>query len=54
MNGSRYYGVRVEGAKFGVGFGSAASGPAEATVEAISASSRSAEAGLFGMMTRIR
>jgi hypothetical protein len=23
MNGSRYYGVRVEGAKFGVGFGSA-------------------------------
>jgi len=25
MNGSRYYGVRVEGAKFGVGFGSASS-----------------------------
>ena len=23
MNGSRYYGVRVEGAKYGVGFGSA-------------------------------
>src|ERR1700730_17307042 len=23
MNGSRYYGVRVEGAKFGMGFGSA-------------------------------
>ena len=23
MNGSRYYGVRVEGAKFGIGFGSA-------------------------------
>jgi len=23
MNGNRYYGVRVEGAKFGVGFGSA-------------------------------
>jgi hypothetical protein len=23
MNGCRYYGVRVEGAKFGVGFGSA-------------------------------
>jgi hypothetical protein len=23
MNGNRYYGVRVEGAKYGVGFGSA-------------------------------
>jgi hypothetical protein len=23
MNGSRYYGVRVEGAKYGIGFGSA-------------------------------
>jgi hypothetical protein len=23
MNGSRYYGVRFEGAKFGIGFGSA-------------------------------
>jgi hypothetical protein len=23
MNGDRYYGVRVEGAKYGVGFGSA-------------------------------
>jgi hypothetical protein len=23
MNGSRYYGIRVEGAKYGVGFGSA-------------------------------
>jgi hypothetical protein len=23
MNGGRYYGVRVEGAKFGIGFGSA-------------------------------
>jgi len=23
MNGNRYYGVRVEGAKYGIGFGSA-------------------------------
>ena len=36
MNGSRYYGVRVEGAKYGVGFGSALAIASSALAIAIS------------------